>query len=153
LSRKVECSRRRRAADTPKPSDAAVVEEKQQTHRDGRSRTRDDGDPGRSGIANLSEDQIGRNAQLVGRLRGKLILAPLTRGGHLPFRRLCADFGAEVTTSEMVFARELIRGNPVERTRLKRAANEQLYGALPFSVVHHHCVGMNPHTLLSPTPY
>lgn len=70
--------------------------------------------------------------ELAEKLRGKLVLAPLTRGGHLPFRRLCAGFGAEVTTSEMVFARELIRGNPVERTRLRRAANEQLYGALPL---------------------
>lgn len=57
------------------------------------------------------------------------ILAPLTKGGNLPFRRLCADFGAEVTMSEMSFARHLIRGTPHEKARLKRAANEHCYGA------------------------
>ena len=36
------------------------------------------------------------------KLYNQLILAPLTRGGNLPFRRLCADFGANVTFSEMV---------------------------------------------------
>ena len=37
------------------------------------------------------------------------MLAPLTRGGHLPFRRLCADFGADVLWGEMAFAREMLR--------------------------------------------
>ena len=44
----------------------------------------------------LTAEQLERNAAIVERLRGQLILAPLTRGNHLPFRRLCADFGAEV---------------------------------------------------------
>ena len=67
----------------------------------------------------LTESQLEQNANLVSRLKGKLVLAPLTRGGNLPFRRLCADFGAEATMSEMVFARQLIRGNPVDRNRMK----------------------------------
>lgn len=37
-------------------------------------------------------------------LDGKMILAPLTRGGNLPFRRLCADYGCEAAMGEMVFA-------------------------------------------------
>ena len=48
-------------------------------------------------------------AELAGRLQGQVVLAPLTRGGHLPFRRLCADFGAEVLWGEMAFAREMLR--------------------------------------------
>lgn len=62
---------------------------------------------GQNGVANLSQRQLAQNAELLGALRGKLILAPLTRGGNLPFRRLCADFGAEVLVSEMVFARQV----------------------------------------------
>ena len=32
---------------------------------------------------------------LTSRLHNQMILAPLTRGGNLPFRRLCADFGTQ----------------------------------------------------------
>lgn len=54
------------------------------------------------------------NAALADRLRGKMILAPLTRGGSLPFRRLCVDFGADVTMSEMAFAKHLLKfGGPL----------------------------------------
>ena len=49
----------------------------------------------------LSSAHLERNAALVERLRGQLILAPLTRGNHLPFRRLCAELGATVTMSEV----------------------------------------------------
>jgi len=62
------------------------------------------------------------------RIQGQLFLAPLTKGGNLPFRRLCVDFGCNVTVSEMVFARFLLKGNPVEKARLRRHASEPLYG-------------------------
>jgi hypothetical protein len=61
-------------------------------------------------------------------MQGQMILAPLTRGGNLPFRRLCADFGMRVGVGEMVFARMLLNGDPKERARLRRAANEGLFG-------------------------
>ena len=46
----------------------------------------------------------------------------------MPFRRLCADFGCEVSMGEMVFARHLIKGDFIERARLRRAANERVFG-------------------------
>lgn len=52
----------------------------------------------------------------------------MTRGGNVPFRRLCTDFGAEVTMSEMSFARFLIKGEPIEKARLKKAENEHCFG-------------------------
>lgn len=66
--------------------------------------------------------------QLQQSLTGKMILAPLTRGGNLPFRRLCADFGMDVSLSEMIYARSLLKGSPVELARLRRCEEEKLFG-------------------------
>ena len=62
-----------------------------------------------------------------------MILAPLTRGGNLPFRRLCVDYGMEVSFGEMVFARNLLKEHKrshsgVEHSRLRRAPNEKFFG-------------------------
>jgi len=61
-------------------------------------------------------------------LTNQMILAPLTRGGNLPYRRLCADLGCQISVSEMVYARSLIKGDAVERARLRRAPNEECFG-------------------------
>ena len=68
------------------------------------------------------------SSRLLDPLQGKMILAPLTRGGNLPFRRLCADYGMEVSFGEMVYARSLLKGNRQEQARLRRAPNEQFFG-------------------------
>jgi tRNA-dihydrouridine synthase 3 len=61
---------------------------------------------------------------------GELWLAPLTKGGNLPFRRLVADdFGARVTVSEMAFAKFLCKGNRVERARIRRRDDGGVFGA------------------------
>ncbi|CAG9466320.1 unnamed protein product [Pedinophyceae sp. YPF-701] len=59
-----------------------------------------------------------------------MILAPLTRANHVPFRELTVKYGAEATMSEMAFARNLTarRPNLVELSRLRRSAAEPLYG-------------------------
>ena len=56
------------------------------------------------------------------------ILAPLTKGGNLPFRRLCVDFGAPITMSEMAYAKQVVRGSRPERALLRKHASETCFG-------------------------
>jgi tRNA-dihydrouridine synthase 3 len=64
----------------------------------------------------------------VSRFQDKVVLAPLTVGGNLPFRRLCTELGAEVTVGEMAVVRKLLRGAPGEFALLKGHPDERLFG-------------------------
>uniref|UniRef100_A0A7S3A1H6 tRNA-dihydrouridine(47) synthase [NAD(P)(+)] n=1 Tax=Rhodosorus marinus TaxID=101924 RepID=A0A7S3A1H6_9RHOD len=62
-------------------------------------------------------------------LKDQLVLAPLTKGGNYAFRRLCTEFGAKVTVSEMAYARKVGKGDRKERTLFVRSENEGIFGA------------------------
>lgn len=61
--------------------------------------------------------------------RGRVLLAPLTKGGNAPFRRLVRELGADVTCGEMALARHLDRGRRGELALIRRAEGEACFGA------------------------
>ncbi|WKZ57947.1 MAG: tRNA-dihydrouridine synthase family protein [Bdellovibrionota bacterium] len=60
--------------------------------------------------------------------QGSLVLAPLTKGGNLPYRRLCRFFGADITVSEMAYARQLLKGEGREKALIRRHPDEAVFG-------------------------
>ena len=61
-------------------------------------------------------------------LTGSVMLAPLTKGGNLPYRRLCVELGARVTMSEMTVARRLKQKRRGEYALIRRATDEPFFG-------------------------
>ncbi len=56
------------------------------------------------------------------------MLAALTKGGNLPFRRLCVSFGAKITLSEMAWARNVAGRRPSELALLRNHETETEFG-------------------------
>ena len=61
--------------------------------------------------------------------RDTVVLAPLTKGGNLPFRRLTVECGARMTTGEMAVARFVVKRRRGEMALLRRADDEPVFGA------------------------
>ena len=61
-------------------------------------------------------------------LAGAVIMAPMTKGSNLPYRRLCVELGARVLVSEMVVARRLKQRRQSEFALIRRAPEEPCFG-------------------------
>ena len=61
----------------------------------------------------------GNEMSFVDETQGACWLAPLTRGGNLPFRKLCARLGCRASVTEMAFARQLIRKSAKELASIR----------------------------------
>lgn len=60
---------------------------------------------------------------------GKLVLAPMTKGSNLPFRRLCRELGADVTVGEMAIALHIVQGKRQELALLRTHELDHPFGA------------------------
>lgn len=65
---------------------------------------------------------------LAERLAGAVVMAPMTKGSNLPYRRLCLELGATVTLSEMTVARRLKQRRQGEFALIRRAQDEPYFG-------------------------
>ena len=61
--------------------------------------------------------------------RGRVLLAPLTKGGNLPFRRLCLQHGCNVTMGEMAYGYQVVRRSKSELALLRKHPDESCFGA------------------------
>jgi tRNA-dihydrouridine synthase 3 len=61
--------------------------------------------------------------------RGRVFLAPLTKGGNLPFRRLCLAHGCTVTMGEMAYAYQVVKRSKSELALLRKHPDETCFGA------------------------
>ena len=63
-----------------------------------------------------------------GLFNGRLIMAPMSRGTDLPFRRLACEWGARVCVGEMAYAHKVVSGHRGELALLRRHASESVFG-------------------------
>ena len=61
-------------------------------------------------------------------LTGAVVMAPMTKGSNLPYRRLCVELGARITMSEMTVARRLKQRRKSEFALIRKFDGESCFG-------------------------
>jgi len=61
-------------------------------------------------------------------LTGTVVMAPMTKGSNLPYRRLCVELGARMTISEMTVARRLKQRRKGEFALIRKFEGEPFFG-------------------------
>jgi tRNA-dihydrouridine synthase 3 len=61
-------------------------------------------------------------------IEGAVVMAPMTKGSNLPYRRLAVELGARIVMSEMVVARRLKQRRRGEFALIRRAPAEPCFG-------------------------
>ena len=61
-------------------------------------------------------------------LTNAIVMAPMTKGSNLPYRRLCVELGARVTISEMTVARRLKQRRKAEFALIRKFEGEPFFG-------------------------
>ena len=61
-------------------------------------------------------------------LTGAVVMAPMTKGSNLPYRRLCVEMGARITISEMTVARRLKQRKKGEYALIRKFDGEPFFG-------------------------
>src|SRR5262245_53492430 len=69
-----------------------------------------------------------RPLSFLSALPGSIVMAPMTKGSNLPYRRLAVEQGARVLVSEMVVARRLKQRRRGEFALIRRAPDEPCFG-------------------------
>jgi tRNA-dihydrouridine synthase 3 len=59
---------------------------------------------------------------------GRLVMAPMSRGTDLPFRRLANEWGAAVCVGEMAYAHQVVKRSRSEQALLRRHESERIFG-------------------------
>src|ERR1043165_4015981 len=76
----------------------------------------------------MTQASIIRVMNLRDVLRGRVLMAPMTKGSNLPYRRLCVELGARVTISEMTVARRLKQRRKAEFALIRKFEGEPFFG-------------------------